>query len=86
MNKKEKDLELYNKLISKHEYSSGQRLEILKGIKKDLDVSWYSNPAFNAYQMREIRKGLENKLNVEIYAKSEFNEDQMMVIRWGLQN
>ena len=69
-----------------NQFNKDQQEEILKGIEKELDVSFYANPVFNWEQMDEIRKGLEKNLDVSIYAKSDYKYYEMKEIREKLEN
>ena len=51
---KNKD-KLYNELISKYEFNEAQKMEILYGLTKGLDVTWYAKPEYSFNQMLEIR-------------------------------
>lgn len=61
-----------------------QLAEIVKGLKKGLDVSIYAKGEYNWFQMREMRYGLEDKVDVTIYANPMFTYRQMAEIRKGL--
>ena len=69
-----------------NQFDKDQQEEILKGIEKELDVSFYANPVFNWEQMDEIRDGLESDVDVSIYAKKEFDWKQMQIIFLGLKD
>ena len=69
---KNKD-KLYNELISKYEFNEAQKMEILYGLTKGLDVTWYAKPEFDYLQMKQILSGLKTKIEVSVYAKPEFN-------------
>jgi len=58
--------------------------EILQGLEKNLDVSIYAKPEFNAQQMCQIKQGLKKGLDVSIYAKPEIPASQMREIRLSL--
>ena len=60
-----------------NQFNKNQQLEILQGLKDNLDVSIYAKTDFNSDQMKEIRWGLEDNLDVLIYAKSEFDWKEM---------
>ena len=66
------------------QFDEYQQEEIIKGLKNNLDVSWYAKPEFDERQMEEIRLGLEENLDVSIYAKSELDWEQMREIRFNL--
>ena len=66
------------------QFDEYQQEEIIKGLKNNLDVSWYAKPEFDYLQMEEIRLGLEENLDVSIYAKSEFDWKQMRKTREDL--
>ena len=61
-----------------------QLAEIVKGLKKNLDVSIYAKGKYNWFQMREMRYGLEDKVDVTLYANPMFTYRQMAEIRKGL--
>ena len=65
-------------------YNTDQLTEIAYGIKNNVDVLWYLDPAHDAARMRQIRLGLESNLNVSIYAKPVYVSKQMNEIRLGL--
>ena len=67
-----------------NQFNEGQQGEILDGLEKKVDVSWYAKPEFDKYQMNVIKCGLEGNLNVSIYANPEFSDMQMNQIRFGL--
>ena len=67
-----------------NQFDEFQQEEIIKGLKNNLDVSWYAKPEFDYLQMEEIRLGLEENLDVSTYAKSEFDWEQMREIRFNL--
>ena len=54
------------------------------GIRKGLDVSWFTKEDWDRAQLYEIKWGLLDGLEVSKYAKKEFNERQMEQIRMGL--
>ena len=66
-------------------FEEEQKVEILEGLKKDLDISIYANPEYSWVQMKEIRWGLEDNLDVSWYAKPDFDSAQMNEIRAGLR-
>ena len=55
------------------QFDKKQQEEIILGLEKGLDISWYAKEDFNKNQMAEIREGLEDNVDVSIYAKPEFN-------------
>lgn len=65
-------------------YNIHQVIEIAKGFKHKVDVSWYIDPRFTADQMRIIRNGLESHFDVSIYANVEFDNSKMQEIFDGL--
>ena len=67
-----------------NQFNKNQQLEILQGLKDNLDISIYATPKYDSQQMEQIRLGLEDNLDVSIYAKSEFDEEQMRNIRLDL--
>ena len=67
-----------------NQFNEYEKREIIKGLEKNLDISWYAKPEFDYLQMEEIRKGLEANLDVSIYAKPEFDCLEMEEIRLGL--
>ena len=67
-----------------NQFNEEQQDQILDGLEKKLDVSWYAKPEFDEYQMNVIKCGLEGNLNVSIYANPEFSDTQMNQIRFGL--
>ena len=88
MNKIYNNLSVENLTKTKqfNQFDEYQKQEVKKGLKANLDVSFYANSDFNFLQMREIRLGLEKNLNVSIYAKSDFDFSQMKEIRLGLED
>lgn len=66
-------------------YDNLQLKELRYGFKQGLDISVFSNPAFQFNQMDEIRQGLAENLNVSIYAKPTFDVGQMRQIKKGLE-
>lgn len=55
------------------------------GLGKNIDVSVYADPRFDADQMHEIRRGLESGVDVTIYANPELHDKQMEAIRRKLE-
>ena len=41
-----------------NQFDEEQKEEIIKGLKKGLDISWYAKKDFNHEQMYKIREGL----------------------------
>ena len=64
-----------------NQFNKIQQEEIMLGLEKGLDISWYAKPEFNLYQMKQIRLGLLNNIDVSIYAKKELNWKKMREIR-----
>ena len=64
-----------------NQFNKEQKIEILIGIKANIDVSIYAKTEFNRAQMFQIRRGLEANLNVSIYAKTEIPWKKMEKIR-----
>ena len=69
-----------------NQFNEKQQKEILKGLKNNIDVSWYAKKAFDWIQMKEIRTGLEHNLDVSKYADEVFKWSQMREIREGLHD
>ena len=67
-----------------NQFNEYQQEEILEGLEKNLDISWYANSKLDKEQMQQIRLGLEDNLDVFLYAKKEFNVWQMEEIRLKL--
>ena len=67
------------------QFDEEQKEEIIKGLNKGLDISWYAKKDFNYEQMYKIREGLSKKLDVSIYAKPEYSWEQMNIILQGLE-
>ena len=91
-NKKMKTVEnnlTYKNLVKTdwiNQFNEKQQKEILKGLKNNIDVSWYAKRAFDWIQMKEIRTGLEHNLDVSKYANEVFKWSQMREIREGLHD
>ena len=66
-------------------FEEKQKIEILEGLKNNVDISIYANPEYSWVQMKEIRWGLEDNLDVSWYAKPDFDSAQMNEIRAGLR-
>ena len=62
------------------QYSDEQLYWLRKGYDNGLDVSLYSNPAFNSNQMHTIMYGLQNGVDASLYAFVEYNHVIMQVI------
>ena len=69
-----------------NQFNEKQQKEILKGVERGLDVSWYAKRTFDWIQMKEIRTGLEHNLDVTKYANEVFKWSQMREIREGLHD
>ena len=69
-----------------NQFNEKQQKEILKGVERGLDVSWYAKRTFDWIQMKEIRTGLEHNLDVSKYANKVFKWSQMREIREGLHD
>lgn len=69
-----------------NQFNEKQQKEILKGLKNNIDVSWYAKRSFDWIQMKEIRTGLEHNLDVSKYADEVFKWSQMREIREGLHD
>ena len=67
------------------QFDEEQKEEIIKGMKKGLDISWYAKKEFTDEQMNKIRIGLEDNVDVSIYAKPEYTWEQMNIILEGLK-
>ena len=50
-----------------NQFNEYQQEEILEGLEKNLDISWYANSKLDKEQMQQIRLGLEDNLDVSIY-------------------
>ena len=68
-----------------NQFNEEQKKEIIKGLKKGLDISWYAKKEFTDEQMNKIRTGLEDNIDVSIYAKPEYTWEQMNIILEGLK-
>ena len=73
-------MEEYDKSV----YGYPQLDEIEKGIKRNLDVSFYDSAELTFRQMREIRIGLEQGLDVSWFCSKYYKDTQMREIRLGL--
>ena len=69
-----------------NQFNKNQQLEILQGLKDNLDVSIYAKSEFDWEEMQQIRWGLEENLDVSIYAKTELSWMEMEEIREKLSN
>ena len=67
------------------QFDEKQQEEIMLGLEKGLDISWYAKEDFDKNQMSVIREGLEDNLNVSIYAKPEISWEEMKKIRLDLE-
>ena len=67
------------------QFDEEQKEEIIKGLNKGLDISWYAKKEFTDEQMNKIRVGLEDDVDVSIYAKPEYTWGQMNIILEGLK-
>ena len=89
-NKKMKTVEnnlTYKNLVKTdwiNQFNEKQQKEILKGLKNNIDVSWYAKRAFDWIQMKEIREGLHDDLDVSIYANPTLSNEQMRTLRFSL--
>ena len=68
-----------------NQFNKVQQEEIMLGLEKGLNISWYANKDFNSNQMCFIRLGLERNVDVSIYANLKYNENQMLQILDGLE-
>ena len=64
-----------------NQFDVAQKYVIKEGLKKNLDVSKYAKPEFNASQMNQIRLGLVDNLDVSLYANPKYNWGQMRGFR-----
>ena len=69
-----------------NQFNKNQQLEILQGLKDNLDVSIYAKSEFDEQQMYQIRWGLKDNLDISIYAKTELSWMEMEDIREKLSN
>lgn len=83
MNKIYNNLSVENLMKTKwfKQFDEYQKQEVKKGLKANLDVSFYAKKEFDEEQMLEIRTGLEDNLDVSIYAKKDFPNKKMEEIR-----
>ena len=58
---------------------------ILKGLKLNLDVSWYAKIEFDYWQMFQILQGLKHGVDVSQYAQSDLSSKEMKQIRIELE-
>ena len=65
-------------------FDKKQQKLIVEGLIANLDVSWYADTRFTAWQMEEIMDGLGSKLEPSYYADPKFNASQMEEIKKGL--
>ena len=49
-------------------FNEYEQREIIKGLEKNLDVSWYAKQEYSWTQMKQLRKGLEDNLDISWYA------------------
>ena len=68
-----------------NQFNLYQQEEILEGLEKNLDVSFYAKKEFTCYKMEQIRLGLEEGFDVSIYANPKYTWKQMEEIRLGLR-
>lgn len=68
-------------MIEASQYMKEQSQEIFLGKEEGLDVSLYSNPAFNWLQMEQIRMGIKDKVDVSAYADPLYSFETMKQIR-----
>ena len=64
-----------------NQFNEEQQEEIRKGLKENLDISWYANPSISARAMQLIRWGLEDNLDVSLYANKGYSFKHMREIR-----
>ncbi|WP_029513617.1 hypothetical protein [Mycoplasmopsis primatum] len=72
-------------LIDNNDYTKKQAELIYKGLKKGLDVSYYSDPAFRYAQMFWIYQGLRDGLDVNLYAHQNIHHKAMKEIYFNLK-
>ena len=86
MNKIYNNLSVENLTKTKwfNQFDEYQKQEIKKGLKANLDVSFYAKKEFDWEQMEQIVKGLEEGLDVSQYANSKFSKRKMEEIRLKL--
>lgn len=78
--------QFYNNL-NRDLFNEKQLSQIDIGYKRNLNISWYSNPKFNHAQMFEIRIALQNNLTEEqlsFICNEKWNNEQMREIRLGM--
>lgn len=68
------------------QYDNEQLYWLHKGYDNGLDISLYTNPAFNSLQMHTIMYGLENNVDASKYAFVEYNNEIMRMIYHLLKN
>ena len=68
------------------QYDNEQLYWLRKGYDENLDISLYSNPAFNSSQMHTIMYGLATGVDARLYAFVEYNHVMMKVIYHLLKN
>lgn len=76
------DIILYQKL----HLSNAQLIQVLKGLEKHLDVSYYLDPKFSAMQMSILRKGLKEGLDLKVWLRKGFDWPQLEEIYLGYKN
>lgn len=76
------DIVLYQKL----HLSNAQLIQVLKGLEKHLDVSYYLDPKFTAMQMSILRKGLKEGLDLKVWLQKGFDWMQLEEIYLGYKN
>ena len=88
MNKIYNNLNIENLIKTEwfNQFNRNQQLEIIEGLKTNIDVLIYAKSEFDEQQMYQIRWGLEDNLDVSIYAKTELSWMEMEEIREKLSN
>ncbi len=76
------DIILYQKL----HLSNAQLIQVLKGLEKHLDVSYYLDPKFTAMQMSILRRGLKEGLDLKVWLEKGFDWTQLEEIYLGYKN
>lgn len=78
----------FESFIQMHEaqYDNAQLHCLRQGYEDNLDISLYSNPAFNGMQMHTIMYGLAHNVDVSKYAFIEYNHVIMGIIYHLLKN
>lgn len=67
--------------IPKGTYSKGQLIQLILGIRDNLDIDYYFNVVNSSIIMNEIRLGLEEGIDVSYYSNEEYNYKTMKRIR-----